>query len=172
MIRNYLRIALRNLLRHKTYSFINIAGLAVGMTICLLILLFIRDELSYDRFHTQGNQIYRMALERKYPGRSTFYAMIPQSVGEAARKEFPEVQEVVRLFQDRDRGTVVVRIQDRIFEENDVLFADENFFQVFSFRMLKGNARKALAKPNSVVLTETTARKYFGDEDPIGKTLW
>ena len=94
MIKNFLKIALRNLLKRKVYSLINILGLATGMAVCLLIILFIRDELSFDRQHENGDRIYRMVLDRKYPGRSTAYAIIPQSYATAVKQECPEVIEV------------------------------------------------------------------------------
>ena len=98
MLQNYFKIAFRNLLKHKGYSLINIIGLSVGMAICLLILLYIQHEISFDRFHANGDRIYRVALERKYPGRSTLYAIIPFSFGEAIKNEFPEVENFTRII--------------------------------------------------------------------------
>ena len=98
MFRNYLKVAIRNLLKRKVFTLINILGLATGMAVCLLIVLFVQDELSFDSFQEKGDRIYRMVLERKYPGRTSSYSIIPQSIGEAVKHEFPEVQESTRLL--------------------------------------------------------------------------
>jgi len=98
MFRNYFKVAIRNLLKRKVYTLINIFGLATGMAVCLLIVLFIQNELSYDNFQRSGDLIYRVALERRYPGRSTSYAIIPSSIGEAIQREYPEVLESTRMF--------------------------------------------------------------------------
>src|SRR4051812_18284982 len=104
MFKNYLKIAVRNLLKRKAYTSINILGLAIGMGACLLIVLFIQDELGYDDFHSNGDDIYRIVLDRKYPGRSTSYSIIPQTIGEAVQHEFPEVLESTRLFDFGGNG--------------------------------------------------------------------
>ncbi len=172
MIKNYLKIAFRNLRKRKTQTFINILGLSTGMAVCLLIVLFIKDELGYDSFHTKKDRIYRVVLERMYPGRSTSYAIIPLSIGEAIKKEFPEVEESMRLFSNRGFGNFFVKINDKIFEEKNVVNADSNFFRVFTAKMLGGDPNTALEKPNSVVLNETTAKKYYGSASAaMGKTM-
>jgi putative ABC transport system permease protein len=162
MLRNFLKIAVRNLLKRKVFTLINILGLATGMTACLLIVLFIRDELSFDSTHVQGNRIYRVVLERRYPGRSISYAVIPSSIGEAIRHEFPEVQESTRLFDFLGNGVLYIKIGDKLFEERHVLGADSNFFRVFTCPLLEGDPITALEKPNTVVVTEATAKRYFG----------
>jgi putative ABC transport system permease protein len=172
MLKNYLKIALRNFRKRKTHALINILGLSTGMAVCLLIVLFIRDELGFDQFHEKKDRIYRVALERMYPGRSTSYAIIPLSIGEAIKKEFPEVEESTRLFGNRGNGNFYVKIGDKVFEEKNVLNADANFFRVFTAKILGGDPATALQKPNSVVLNETTAKKYFGSAtEAMGKTL-
>jgi putative ABC transport system permease protein len=166
MIKNYLKVAWRNLLKRKTYALINILGLATGMAVCLLIVLFVQSELNYDQQHERGKNIYRLVLDRIYPGRTTSYAIIPQSIGAAVKAEFPEVQESVRLFNfTGDNGNFFLRIGDKVFEEKRVFAVDSNFFRVFSAKMLKGDVGTALMKPNSVVINETTAKKYFGSAD-------
>ena len=163
MLKNYFKIAIRNLLKRKVYTLINILGLATGMAVCLLIILFINDELSFDKFHEKGDQVYRIALERKYPGRSTSYAIIPQTIGEAIRKEFPEVLESTRLFNfTGGGGDFFVKINDKVFQEKNVLLADSNFFRVFSGTFLQGDPATALQKPNTAVINESTAKRYFG----------
>lgn len=172
MLWNYLKIGFRNLRKRKTQAIINILGLSSGMAVCLLIVLFIRDEFAYDQFHAKKDRIYRLVLERIYPGRSTSYAIIPQSIGAATKKEFPEVEESTRIFSNRGNGNVFVKINDKIFEERNVANADSNFFRVFTSKLLEGDPKTALEKPNSVVLNETTAKKYFGSASAaMGKTI-
>ena len=172
MIKNYFKVAIRSLLRRKGYTLINVLGLATGMAVCLLIVLFIQSELGYDSFHKNGKNIYRVVLDRKYPGRSTAYSMIPPSIGEAIQQEYPEVLQSTRLFDFTGTGTFLVKIADKIFEEKHVLMADSNFFKVFTSTILQGDAATALQKPGTVVITETTAKKYFGSAaNAIGKSF-
>src|SRR5687767_11654624 len=169
MIRNYFKVAFRNLLKRKGYTLINILGLATGMAVCLLIVLFIQSELSFDKFHKKADQIHRVVLERKYPGRSTSYSMIPQTIGEAVKKEFPEVLESTRIYNFGAGGNFFVKIDDKVFEESAVLLADSNFFRVFTAEFLQGDVT-ALEKPNTVVLNESTAKRFYGSaENAVGK---
>ncbi|RYU97570.1 ABC transporter permease [Emticicia agri] len=169
MIRNYLKIAWRSLLKNKLQTLINITGLSIGMASCILILMFVFDELSYDKFWKNGDRVYRMSLERIYPGRSTKYAIIPPSYAQSVKKELPEVEETVRIFNNG--GGTLIRHNNQILEENNVLFADSNFFKVFQLPMIYGNPEKALLAPNTVVLTESTAKRYFGTTNAMGKYL-
>jgi putative ABC transport system permease protein len=172
MLKNYFKVAIRSLLRRKGYTLINVLGLATGMAVCLLIVLYIQSELGYDSFHKNGDNIYRVVLERKYPGRSTSYSMIPQSIGEAIQREYPEVLQCTRLFNFLGNGNLFVKIGDKVFEEKRVLLADSNFFNVFTAKLLKGNPATALQKPNTAVIDESTAKKYFGSvENAIGKSF-
>jgi putative ABC transport system permease protein len=143
------------------------------MAVCLLILRFIKSEMGYDQFHEKADRIYRVVLERKYPGRASSYAIIPSSIGEGIQKEYPEVQECTRIFdQNGNEGNTFIRIGDKMFEQKHVLFADSNFFHVFSANFIEGNPNEVLNKPKSVVLNETTAKKYFGSASAaINKTL-
>ena len=170
MIKNYFKIAWRNLIRNKNYAFINILGLAVGLACFMLIVLYVQDELGYDDFHKDGDQIYRMALERKYPGRSRHYAIVPHSFSEAIKNDFPEVEDACRLFYFQGNN-VVYTVNDVVFEEEFQMWADSNFFDIFSIQLLEGDPRTALTQPNSVVLTERIAKKLFAGENPIGKML-
>ena len=173
MLRNFFKIAWRNLLKRKAYTLINILGLATGMAVCLLIVLYVQSELGYDKQHERGKNIYRMVLDRIYPGRTTSYSIIPQSIGAAVKAEFPEVKESVRLFSfTGDNGNFFLRIGDKTFEEKRVFAVDSNFFRVFSCKILKGDPTTALYKPNSVVINEATAKKYFGSADAaLNKTF-
>lgn len=172
MFRNYLKVATRNLLKRKGYTIINVLGLATGMAICLMIVLFINDELSFDKQHEKSDSVYRMVVKRQYPGRTTSYAIIPQSYAKAVKQELPEVEEAVRVFDFVGAGVFQLKYGDKAFEEKRVLVVDSNFFRVFSGNMLVGNKETALLEVNSVVLNETTAKKYFGSvNQAVGKIL-
>ncbi len=174
MLKNYFKVALRNLIKQRVYSIINILGLAVGISGCLLIVFFVVDEFSYDRFHTNADRIYKVALERKYPQHSTYYAIIPHSYADAMGRDFPEVEAVVRMggpFND-----VLVRYKDdkgdeKQFEEDFIMAADSSFFNVFSIKLLKGEANTVFKNLTDIVVTEATAKRYFGNEEPLGKVL-
>ncbi|MBC7919729.1 MAG: ABC transporter permease, partial [Ferruginibacter sp.] len=170
MFKNYFIVATRSLLRYKVYSFINVLGLSVGIVCCLLIYLFVRDELSYDRYHAFGDRIHRVVT-------STAEDRLPTNangsfpIGPALQKDFPEVASFVR-FRKMGQGTrIMVGHGEKRFYEEKFFFADSTVFQVFSFPMRRGNPQKALDEPNTVVITQATAQKYFGVEDPVGKTL-
>lgn len=173
MLKNFFKVALRNLLKRKTYTLINILGLATGMAVCLLIILFVQSELGYDSQHEKGKDIYRIVLDRQYPDRTTSYSFIPQSIGAAVKAEFPEVKDVTRVFNFAgDNGNFFLKIGDKTFEERKVFGVDSNFFNLFTCKMLKGDAATALMKPNSVVINESTAKRYFGSaEAAFNKTF-
>ena len=172
MIRNYLKIAWRNLMKHKAYSLINIFGLAMGAAICLLIVLYIQSERSVDAWRPDADNVYRMALVRKYPTRESSYAIIPQSFAQTVKEELPEVEQAVRLFNFFNNGTLQIRHGDERFEETKVLMADPTFFDIFKSNILYGSVEKALTEPNSIVLSASTARKYFGDPaKAVGQVL-
>jgi len=162
MFRNYWKVAVRSLLKRRGFTLINILGLATGMAVCLLIVLFVRHELSFDRWEVNGDRVYRVVLDRKYPGRSTSYAIIPQSIGPAIRKEFPEVEEMTGFGDLTGNNALLVRIGDRRFEERNVLTADSTFFRVFPMSLLAGDVTTALDKPGMAVLNESTAVRWFG----------
>lgn len=172
MNRNYFKIGFRNLLKHKGYTTINLSGLAVGIAICMLIVLFIQHELSYDSFHPKGDLIYRMVLDRKYPGRSTSYSIIPSSYSAAVKQECPEVEESVRVFNFLGGGSLQYRYGDKVFEEYKVLQVDSTFFKIFAHEFVAGDSQSALFNPNEMVMTESTAIKYFGNvQDAVGKLI-
>jgi putative ABC transport system permease protein len=172
MFRNYLKIAWRNLLKRKTYAFINIFGLALGAAICLLIVLFIKSESSVDSWRADSDNVYRMVLKRQYPSRVSSYAIIPHSFAQTVKDELPEVTDAVRIFNFFNNGTFQIQYEDKKFEETDVYFADPTFFDIFKSNLLYGSEENALTKPNSVVLNESTAIKYFGAANQaVGKVL-
>ncbi|NUM68207.1 ABC transporter permease [candidate division KSB1 bacterium] len=167
MFKNELKIALRNLLRHKGYSFINVVGLAIGMACCILILLWVRDELSYDSFHPESDRIYRVVQEQRFSGSAQQVAVVAAPVAPALAHDFPEVEIAVRV---RPRTHLVSFGAKKFFGER-IAYADSNVFKLFAFPLLRGNPETALATPRSVVITESMAKKYFGAEDPVGKVL-
>lgn len=164
MIKNYFKIALRNILRHKAYSILNIAGLAIGMACSILILLWVQDELSYDRFNANADQLYRLICNA-----GDFKAAVsPAGMAEGLQSEMPEIKAAVRLSKP---SANLLEVGDRKFEEKRVFFADSNFLQVFSFPLLSGNAKTALINPDGVLITQDIAKKYFGREDALGKVI-
>lgn len=168
MLQNYVKIAFRNLIKHKGYTLINISGLAVGITCCVLIMLFVIDELSYDRFHVDTDRIYRANLKARLNSKDLRMAMTPAPMADALVKIFPEIESSARLKKE---GNFTVRYGDKIFNEKRFYFGDPSVFDVFSFALINGDPKTALTEPNSIVLTEETAQKYFGDENPVGKIL-
>jgi len=168
MIKNYIRIAIRNLFKHRGFSLINIIGLTVGLTCCFLILLFVRDELSYDRYNTKADNIYRVNLHGRISDSDFNMAVSCAPIGPTLNHEIPEVKNFTRLYK---AGIPVIRYKHKVFSEDRFLWADSTFFDIFTLPFIKGNPQTALVKPQSVVLTESMAKKYFGNDDPIGKLL-
>ncbi|MCF0049354.1 ABC transporter permease [Dyadobacter sp. LJ53] len=166
MITNYFKIASRNLWRHRGFSAINILGLATGMSACLLICLYVSFELSYDKFHSKANRIYRVVTDVETIG-ETSHKGSSWAYGPAMLKDFPEIESFVRL----SRVSFLVRKGDAKFQEEKTLFADSTLFKVFDFKLISGNPQTALRDPLSIVFTQTAARKYFGDSDPVGQSV-
>jgi putative ABC transport system permease protein len=168
MFKNYLKVAFRNLLRNKTFSIINISGLAIGLCTCLLIGLYIWDELSFDQFNEKHSRIYRINSEIKFGGTETKLATAPDPMGPTMAKEYPEIEKSVRF---RNYGSFLVKKGNQNLKENNIIFVDKEVFEVFSFPMLYGDAQSALKEPNTAVITESIANKYFNQTDVVGKTL-
>jgi putative ABC transport system permease protein len=169
MLKNYVKIAIRNIKKHKGYSFINISGLAVGMACCILILLWVKDELSYDQFHENADRIYRVT-EHQYNSSGDYFpvAVTPWPLAEALKNDFPEIAESARL---RILSGLLVSYKDKRIYEKDLVAADPSFLKVFSFPLLEGDRETALTEPNTILITEDAAARYFGRKDPIGKIL-
>jgi putative ABC transport system permease protein len=166
MLKNYLKIAFRNLLRHKGFSFINIFGLGIGMASSILILLWVTDELSYDKFHNHHENLFR--ITSSLPELNVHAAVSSAPLAQAFTQQLPEVKKAVRvggLYSE------LLEVGDALFDEKRIVYADSNFLQFFSFPMKAGDARTALLQPQSIVVTDAMARKYFGDHDPIGKVI-
>ncbi len=172
MLRNYLTIALRSLRKHLGYSVVNVVGLGLGVACCLLILLYVEDERSYDRFHEHADRLYRVAEIIEADGGGENSASAPIPVGRTLRETFPHlVEESVRFFDFQAPTLALSYGEDKKFNEPRLFFTDPSVFKAFSFDLVRGNPETALAEPNTIVLTEAMARKYFEDEDPLGKVL-
>jgi putative ABC transport system permease protein len=170
MLRNFIKITLRNMKRHKGYTFINIAGLAVGIACTIFILLWVKDELSFDRFHKNAERINRVVFSTSDDGSPT-NANGSFGVGPALEKDFPEVIETVRIRKMGQGVKRYVGYKDKKFYEPLFFFSEPTIFTVFDFPLVKGDPFKVLNEPNSIVLTEDAAKKYFGTEDPMGKII-
>jgi len=170
MFKNYVKIAIRNIYSHKGFSLINIFGLAVGITCCLLIVLYIQDELKYDSFHTNADCIYRVTASASEDGTATNANGI-FGTGPALKKDFPEVLDYVRIRGMGQSTKRFIGYKEKKFYEDRFYFADPQIFTMFSFPLIQGDPENALAGPNSIVITEAMAKKYFPGEDPMGKTM-
>ncbi len=168
MFRNYLITALRNLLRHKGYSLINIIGLAVGVMAFILIMLYVQYELSYDSYHSKADRIYRVATRGSMAGNDFNMAVSPAPVGAAFQREIPGVLASARTT---NLGFPVIRYEDKVFSEERWFTVDSTIFEVFDIEFIQGDPKTALTQPMTVVITRSTAERYFGNEDPMGKTL-
>lgn len=167
MVQHYIRIAWRNLTKKKLYSFVNITGLTVGITGCILIGLFVWNELNYDTFHQHADRIVRVTMEYKAAGTVNQTAVTGTKVGPQLKRTFPEVEAYARTI----KMSMPVANGTEVFDEKNILFADKDFFSMFSFGLVRGNTSTALDGANKIVLTEAAARKYFGTADPVGKTV-
>lgn len=168
MLKNYFVTAYRNLVKNWSYSFINIIGLSVGLAASIFILLFVFHELSYDTFHKKSDRIYRAAVDGKMAKNTFIAAVTAAPMAEALLNEYPEIEKTVRV---RKSGDWLVSHEDKTFNEEGILFADSTFFQIFTYKFIHGNPATALKNPESIVLTEKIARKYFGKTDVVGKSL-
>jgi ABC-type antimicrobial peptide transport system permease subunit len=167
MINNYLKIAVRNLKTHKFYSVINVFGLAMGLTVCILILLWVQDELSYDRFHQNAHQIYRVVFADESYDNIRHYSMTPPALSAALKKDYPEVVYSVTYYS---RNSILLKNNKKVFKET-IGFASASIFNIFSIPFVSGDPETAFKNPFSIVISEKMAKKYFGDEDPIAKTI-
>jgi putative ABC transport system permease protein len=167
MLKNYLKIALRNIKDQKGYSFINIVSLAIGLTCCMLILLYIRYEFSYDKYHDDAQSIYRAVREQQ--GSLVWYNSSEHPLAAALKEDFPEVVKATRVKSNDEYG--VVEYNSKLFNEDGIYFADQDFLEIFTFPLVSGDGHTALEEPFSVLLTQEMAEKYFGNEEPVGQIL-
>ena len=170
MFSNYLKIAWRNLLKNKTFSLINIIGLASGLACFILITLYITDELSYDRYHEKANRIYRINSDIRFGGTDLNMAVSADPMGATLKKDYPQVEEFTRIYASE--GSKLFKKENAYITEDRVVYADSTLFEVFTFPAIAGNTKTALNEPNTVVISESTAKKYFGSvEAAMGKTM-
>ncbi len=172
MLKNYLKIALRNLRKNTAYSFINIAGLALGLACCILILLYVQDELTFDAFHQKSDRIYRVTETQPSPDRGERH--FPSTLGPAGPAmvaDFPEIINAVRMRSRTGIGRIAIKRGENRFYEADHLMAEPSFFEIFDFTLIQGDPQTALREPFSIVLTESAAHRYFGNENPLGQIL-
>jgi len=168
MIRNYINIAFRNIIRNRTISVINISGLAIGLVCSILIFLWIQDETSYDRFHKNSGLLYRATLKGKVEGIEFHQTYTAPPFAKVFKQDFPQVEEVVRIGY---YGEILVLVNERVFSDDMLIMADSTLFDVLSYKMIYGNPGTALTEPNSIVITKSTAEKYFGSIDVVNKIL-
>jgi len=169
MFKNYLKVAFRNIKRHKGYSFINIAGFAIGIACCLLIFLYIRNELSYDKYHKDVERVNRIVLESRTQTANRFFVPVSPIVAPTLKSDYPQVEYVARAFTFT--GTQLVRKKDTFFYEDRFMYADQELFDVLTFQFIQGNQQRALTRPNTLVVSQRIAIKYFGNANPLGDTL-
>ena len=168
MISNYIKSAFRNIYKNKFYSFLNILGLTLGMTAFIFLFLHINDELSYDKYHDKADRIYRVESNFTIAGKNEMFAIVPVPIGPALKLEMPEVESFVRVF---GAGNSLFRSGEKEAYEEDFYFTDSTFFSIFTHHMIMGDPGRCLVEPLSIVLTQSIAEKYFGNEDPMGKML-
>lgn len=166
MLRNYFKVAIRSLLKYKGYTAINIIGLAVGICSCILIMLFVKSDWSYDRFHSKADRIYRVWQHEKYPGQEFVNVVTPLPMAAAIQHSFPEVESTCRVFA----LNTLVKADQNSFTE-DVRIVDSSFFNLFDFELLRGDKKNPFPTVNSVIITPEVAKKYFGNTDPVGKNI-
>lgn len=168
MLKNYLKLAYRSILKHKRYAFLNITGLAVGLAACLLIAGYVIHELSFETMHPFRDRVFRINGRIPMGGQTLLNAVVCAPFGPAAEESIPEIEESVRILR---RHNVPVRVKDRDFKEEKMFFAEQEMLEVFTVPLIRGNPKTALEAPFTVIIDETLARKYFGDENPYGKTI-
>ena len=169
MIRNYLKIAWRNLLKNKTFSIINIAGLAIGLSCFLLITLYVLDEISFDRYYEKADRIYRIHSQIRMGGSDLKLAVASDPMGATLKSDYPEVEEYARIYASS--GSKLIKKGNEFINETRVAHADSTFFNVFTLPVIHGNVKTALNEPNTVVISRSTALKYFGTVNAVGKTI-
>ncbi len=171
MFINYFKIALRNLFRQRTYSLINILGLATGMASAILIMLWVKDEISYDKFHSNKNELYQVSMRDTSDLNDRDHFTISFALAPLLKQEFPEIKDFTRIQQRSHYESCMLKYEDKSFYEDGIILVDPAFFQMFTYQFIKGNPARALQDKNSIVITKDIAGKYFGSDDPLGKTL-
>ena len=168
MLKNHFLVAIRNLRKHSFYSFINVAGLSIGIAVCFVILLFVFNEVSYDQHHEKANRIYRIHSEIKFGGNHYNMTYAPAPMAATLVTDYPEVEAAIRF---RQRGSYLVKRTTENIKEDKVIWTDKDFFKIFSVPLLAGDPAKALTEPNSIAVSERIAQKFFPNENALGQTL-
>ena len=172
MLRNFLKVSIRNLIRNKTYSFINILCLSIGMACSIIIFLFIFDELSYDKYHKNADEIYRVGIDAELQGSRIKAYVTGAPVGKTFVNEVPEVLNSTRIIRVQiDVDEAVVKFGEKKFIEENLFFVDSSFFNIFDVEIVNGDQDHLLNAPNQIVISQSIAEKYFSDKDPVGKSL-
>lgn len=171
MLVNNFKIAIRNILRNKTFSLINITGLSIGLISFFAISLYVIDEFSYDRFQKNSDRIYRAIINADFDGQLKRWGAVPNKLGPTAAREIPEIEKMTRVFPHNFGDIAFISTETEKFSETNLFYADPEIFDVFTIPMVKGTPGKVLDRPGVIILSETSAKRYFGDADPIGKTL-
>jgi putative ABC transport system permease protein len=171
MIFNYLKISFRSMLREKSFSMINIAGLSIGLVTFLAISLYVVDEFSYDQYHEKKDRIYRAIINASFDGQVHKWGAVPNQVAPTAAKEIPEIEKTTRLFHHNFGDIAFISTPDEKFSETQLFYADSEIFDIFSISLLQGNSKKVLDRPGTVIISESSAKKYFGNDSPIGQVL-
>src|ERR1700759_4249192 len=169
MFKRNIITAVRSLRKDLPYTIANLVGLTIGITCCLLILSFVKYELSFDQFHTKKDRLYRVNYDVLMGGNQTVSPSVPVFVGLELKKRFPEIEDVTRFTPEWVARTI--RHGNILFDESNFYYADSNFFKTFDFKSAIGNLQTALDKPNTIVITKSIAKKYFGNTNPIGEVL-
>ena len=168
MLKNYLKIALRNFKRHKGYTFLNITGFAIGMACCLIIFLYVRHETGFDTYHKDVERIYRIVQDIRTSTSNRLFAPVSPMVGPTLKSDYPQIEQTARLIT---RGSRLVRREEIVFYEDRFMYADNELFEIFTIPFIQGSPQNALSRPQTLVISETMAQKYFSGENPLGETL-
>src|SRR5260370_28257924 len=168
MLKNYFKVALRNLWKSKGFSAINIIGLAAGLGVCLLIVLYVVDELSYDKYNTKAERIYRLDADIYFNNTGFVAAVCPKPLARTLKTDYPQVEQMVRTNYSAD---IMVKKGGNFIQDHHLVFADSTFFQVFTVPMVAGNPATALNEPQSIVIDESAAKRYFNSTNIVGRTL-
>ena len=172
MFRNYLKVTLRNFVNQKYYSVINTLGLALGLAACIIILLYVQDELSYETSFENHENVYRLVQDFPMGDHLSQSATVPFPTKNTLKEEFPGIENTALVFRPSSWGNqTLITYNDNEFYEDDFVFMDHDFLEIYDFEFIYGDASKALIGPNELVITQSIAKKYFGNDDPIGKTL-
>lgn len=168
MLKNLLKTAIRHIIKHLGYSAINILGLTIGITGALFLIIYVSDEVRYDRYHEKADRIYRVSSKITEPDDQFTWNVAQIPFGPQVVQDYPEVQSFVRFI---NMPRALYKYEKKEFNEEDFFYADSTLFDIFTYKLIKGDVKSALLEPNKIILTEKIAAKYFGDGDPIGKTL-